>query len=86
MATIAHRELRNSSSAVLARVASGETIRVTNRGKVAAILVPPETNSIEMLVSSGQLILPANDDGDFMSIPRVSGNTSDILNDLRGER
>ena len=32
MDTIAHRELRNNSSAVLARVAAGEAIAVTNHG------------------------------------------------------
>lgn len=83
--TIAHRDLRNSSSAILARVAAGETIHVTNHGKVAAVLVPPKTSSVDLLVSSGQIKLPTDNDGDFMGIPRVPGNTADILDDLRGD-
>jgi prevent-host-death family protein len=39
--TIAHRELRNNSSAVLRDVQAGETVYVTNNGEVVAVLVPP---------------------------------------------
>ncbi|HEX4443823.1 MAG TPA: type II toxin-antitoxin system prevent-host-death family antitoxin [Galbitalea sp.] len=39
--TIPHRELRNNSSEILREVQSGETFRITNNGKVVAVLTPP---------------------------------------------
>ena len=39
--TIPHRELRNDSSRILAEVEAGETIQVTNHGRVVAVLSPP---------------------------------------------
>ena len=42
--TIAHRELRNSSSEILRQVESGESFEITNHGKVVAMLIPVETS------------------------------------------
>jgi prevent-host-death family protein len=36
--TIPHRELRNNSSEILREVQSGETFRITNNGKIVALL------------------------------------------------
>ena len=38
--TIAHRELRNNSSAILREVQSGETFTIPNHGEVVAVLTP----------------------------------------------
>ena len=58
MKTIAHRELRNNSSAVLARVAAGEAIAVTNHGEVAAVLVPPAASALERVLQARAARLP----------------------------
>jgi prevent-host-death family protein len=42
MATVGVRELKNRLSEYLRRVADGERIVVTDRGKPVAIVVPPE--------------------------------------------
>lgn len=42
MATIPQRELRNDTAAVLRRVETGETVRITSNGRPVADLVPVE--------------------------------------------
>lgn len=87
METIPHRELRNNSSAVLARVAAGESIAVTNHGEVAAFLVPPAATELERLVAAGAVRLPKTRQTDFRAFPRARGVSADtVLRDLRGDR
>ena len=86
MRTIAHRELRNNSSAVLARVAAGESIAVTNHGEVAAVLVPPAASALERVLQAQAARLPRSGIK-FSAIDRVHGaSTVEILDDLRGDR
>jgi prevent-host-death family protein len=86
MDTIAHRELRNNSSAVLARVAAGEAIAVTNHGEVAAVLVPPAASALERVLHARAARLP-KPGIEFGAIDRVHGrSTIEILDDLRGDR
>lgn len=49
------RELRQNASRYLARVATGETIEVTDRGRLVALLVPPARDRWQELVTSGQV-------------------------------
>lgn len=87
MRTIAHRELRNNSSKILAEVKAGESIAVTNNGEVAAILVPPGTGPYEQLLASGRLA-PPRDPGHARSIVRAhtGRQIADVLDDLKGDR
>ncbi|AKT50966.1 type II toxin-antitoxin system Phd/YefM family antitoxin [Arsenicicoccus sp. oral taxon 190] len=87
METIPHRELRNNSSAILARVAAGESMAVTNHGTVAAILSPPTASTLARLELAGQLRPARRPRTDFTRIRRVASEpSSDILADLRGDR
>ena len=43
MSTVASRELRNETRALLDRVARGEEITITVDGRPVAVLVPPRT-------------------------------------------
>lgn len=86
METIAHRELRNSSSAVLARVAAGETIAVTNNGEVVAIMCPPHMTELERLDVTGGSRRPRRTDVDFTKMTRATGISSrELLDDMRGD-
>jgi prevent-host-death family protein len=70
------RELRQNLSVYLARIASGETLEVTDRGQPVAILAPlPKPISVlERLKREGRLI-PAT--GDLLAAMRPStGKTS----------
>ncbi len=50
------RELRQHASRYLARVASGETIEVTDRGRPVALLVPTQRDGWQDMIASGQVV------------------------------
>jgi prevent-host-death family protein len=84
------RELRQHASRYLSRVKAGETVEVTERGQLVALLVPPDpaTSSRERLVASGRLI-PAG--RPLRLPPRVSPHpgtpdSGTVLDELRAER
>ena len=80
---IAHRELRNNSSAVLREVQRGTTFEITNHGKVVAVLGPPEPD-----VLAGFTVRRARIVAGFDEIERISVDVSSqqILDELRGDR
>ena len=55
MERIGVRELRQHASRYLARVAGGETLEVTDRGRPVAHLVPVRTDVWNDLVASGRV-------------------------------
>jgi prevent-host-death family protein len=81
------RELRQHASRYLDRVKSGETVEVTERGQLVALLVPPNParGARERLIADGQLI-PSS--GVLRLPPRVkAAKTSEaVLGKLREER
>lgn len=81
--TIPHRELRNSSSAVLRDVQAGETVYVTNNGEVVAVLVPPPRAA-----GASLSIRRARVRGGFADLARIKIQepVQHLLDDLRGDR
>ncbi|MHB8245033.1 MAG: type II toxin-antitoxin system Phd/YefM family antitoxin [Acidimicrobiales bacterium] len=65
MERIGVRELRQHASRYLARVATGESIEVTDRGRPVALLVPTPGDHWEGLIASGQ-VLAATGEGDVI--------------------
>lgn len=56
MASVGVRELRQRASELLRRVAAGETIEVTDRGRPVALLSPlPEVGPLERLRLAGEV-------------------------------
>jgi prevent-host-death family protein len=56
MTSVGVRELRQRASELLRRVAAGETIEVTDRGRPVALLSPmPETGPLERLRVAGDV-------------------------------
>lgn len=53
--------MRQHASRYLARVAAGETLQVTDRGRPVALLVPVGGDSWEDLVRRGQVQPPVDD-------------------------
>lgn len=90
MRTVTHREMRNNSGEILRAVAAGETIQVTNNGKVAAIISPPpepEERVIDRLIAEGRA-RPALEPLSTLTPPpprRSTVTTKEILDDLRGD-
>lgn len=66
MASVGVRELRQRASELLRRVAAGETIEVTDRGRPVALLSPiPEAGPLERLRAAGEVTEPAGDRADL---------------------
>ncbi len=84
------RELSQRTARVLALVRGGETVEVTDRGKVVARIVPALSDRYEQLVAAG-VIRPASRPFDLANLPEPAANptdrdSGDWLADLRGER
>ncbi len=81
------RELRQHASRYLSRVKAGETVEVTERGELVALLVPPAPPATlrERLIAAGQL-LPA---AEPLSVParvRAPSDSRTVLDTLRADR
>jgi prevent-host-death family protein len=87
--TVGVRELRQNLSVYLRRVAAGEKLRVTERGRTVAALVPlrEDESVLDRLIKEGRLI-PAQGDLLEMGPPRgrSSIRASKALDELRAER
>ncbi len=84
------RELRQNLSVYLRRVAAGETLEVTERGRAVAILAPlPEASTpLGHLVASGRARAPVGDLLDLGAPPEgpVSTRLSEALAEDREDR
>ena len=86
MQRIGVRELRQHASRYLDRVRAGETVEVTDRGVLVALLVPPDAaqGARDQLVAQGRLKPAAGP----LSLPtrvRPRGTTSAVLDELRSD-
>jgi prevent-host-death family protein len=81
------RELRQHASRYLARVKAGETIEVTERGALVALLVPPEPgeSARHELIAAGRLE-PAVTPLELPARRRVPTTTEAALSDVRADR
>jgi len=83
------RELQQHASKVLARVASGEEIEVTDRGRPVAKIVPLRRSGLALLADLGRL-RPAPQPSaalpDLVSVPPGTPTSSEILADQRSDR
>ncbi len=87
MEKIAHRELRNNSSSILARVGAGESFEITNNGVVKAVISPAKSTSLERLLEGGAVRVARTPISEILDLPRDRGLDSlDVLTDLRGDR
>lgn len=86
MRTVTHREMRNSSGEILRAVAAGESIRVTNNGRLAALIVPPPTDPLEELIEQGRARPALRPPGGFAALPPTTStlSTAEIIADVRG--
>lgn len=84
------RELRQNASALLDRVASGVTIRITNHGHPVAELVPltDRRRGRADLIASGDLQPGRGSvlDVEPVQAPPGTPSTADLLAELRDER
>ena len=93
MQRIGVRELRQNASRYLALVKAGETVEVTERGKLIALLSPPggARSARDRLLASGRLIAASSPSGRLRSpraVPIAVGEPSnqELLDAEREER
>jgi prevent-host-death family protein len=88
MERVGVRELRQNASAVLRRVAAGEVIEVTDRGRAVARIVPMhDASRLQQLQAEGRASGATGDLLDVKPMPRVAGKPllSEILADIRAD-
>lgn len=67
MSSVGVRQLRQRASELLRRVAGGETIQITDRGRPVALLAPlPEGEPLERMRASGEI---ERAEGDLRDLP-----------------
>ena len=93
MERIGVRELRQHASRYLARVKAGETVEVTERGELVALLTPPGAgrSTRDGLISAGRLIPASSPTGTLRTrrpLPVAAGEPTnqDLLDAGREER
>lgn len=87
METIGVRELQQRASAALRRVERGESVGVTDRGRLVAVLVPPSAAAGSAgLVAAGR-VQSARRPSAALAQPAASARrTADVLDELRADR
>ncbi len=88
MERVGIRELRQNATAVLRRVAAGEVVEVTDRGRAVARIVPMhETSRLQQLLAEGRASSATGDLLDVKAMPRIAGKPllSKVLADMRAD-
>lgn len=67
------RELRRDTSAILRRVAAGEAVEVTDRGRPVALLVKAMPDGLERLEAEGMIRRGAGDLLEIMAVKPARG-------------
>ncbi len=87
METIGVRELQQHASAALRRVERGETIGVTERGRLVAVLIAPSAaTGAGALIASGRVQLARSTGAQLGEPVVVTRASADVLDELREER
>jgi prevent-host-death family protein len=87
MERVGIRELRQRASAIVRRVATGETFEVTDRGRVVALLVRASPPGLAGLIEQGMVREAEGSllDLEPIRIPRSARPPSSLVAEGRGE-
>jgi prevent-host-death family protein len=88
MERIGIRELRQHASRYLERVRHGESLEVSDRGRLVALLIPPSSARAgrDRLVAEGRLVPASGPLRLPRSRVRASRATAEVLDELRSDR
>ncbi|WP_341940635.1 type II toxin-antitoxin system prevent-host-death family antitoxin [Microbacterium sp. LWH10-1.2] len=86
MATVTRTELNQQTAKVLARVAAGETLTITDRGRPIAQLSPPQASVWDDLIAAGHVRLPSQSGALNIQRVKLDQTSAEIINDLRADR
>jgi prevent-host-death family protein len=81
------RELKQNASSVIRRVANGESVEVTDRGRPVALIVPIQPADLyDRMVTSGEIEVGNGRWTEIDPLPALPGRSlSDALADLRAD-
>jgi len=88
MSSVGIRELRQNASAVIRRVAAGEAVEVTDRGRLVARIVPVQAASaLDQMVAEGRATAATGDllDVEPLDAPPGVPRLSEILEAMRAD-
>lgn len=81
------RELQQHASAVVRRVRAGETLGITDRGTLVAVLAPPAAVGGRAALLAAGRVRPSTRSIDALpAARRASRPTGEVLDELRDER
>ena len=87
MRTIGIRELRQNTTNALRRVGAGETVGVTDRGRLVALLAPVSSaTGAAALLAAGRVEPARRSIADLAPARPARLRTSDVLDDIRADR
>lgn len=87
METIGVRDLQQHASAALRRVRRGESLGVTDRGRLVAVLSPPSAaTGVGALVAAGRVQPARRPAADLPAPVPAKQTTAEVLDDIRAER
>lgn len=78
-------ELNQQTARVLARVAAGEKLTVTDRGRPIAVISPPESDVWEELVASGRVKLPTRSGPLTFPAVKADRSSEEILAEIKAD-
>ncbi len=86
METVTHREMRNRSGEILRRVEAGESLLVSNNGRIAALIAPADGDLLDGLVARGEARAARTDASALAKITRATSpvSTEEMIRDSRG--
>jgi len=86
METVTHREMRNNSGDLLRRVEAGESVQISNNGRLAAMIVPVDDAGLAALAERGQARLARTAVSTLATIRRApaASSTRAMIEDARG--
>jgi antitoxin (DNA-binding transcriptional repressor) of toxin-antitoxin stability system len=88
--TMGVREVTRNTSEVFERTSNGETVIVTNRGRVVGIITPPQAYSPQLteLIATGAVLPPALPGGTaaLLAMPAPTGDAMNSAADLAALR
>jgi len=92
MQRIGIRELKQQTSAILRRVAGGETVEVTDHGHPVARIVPLRQSTLDQMIAEGRVTPARRDPHELMAelglpLPAEPGQKlpSEILAEMRAD-
>ncbi len=86
METIGIRELQQRASSAVRRVRRGETLGVTYRGQLVAVLAPPAlATGTGSLIAAGRVTPARRTQGPLPAPAVASRPTQEVLDELRSE-